>query len=79
MTSKPSANGSQTGVGKEKQEKTLQQMADEYDFTKDLQANSFLDIKDTASAWCLAQVTQLSADTIRVHYDGWSDKYNEVS
>ena len=59
-------------------EKTIYQQAEEYVFTKDLQAGSYLDVKDTASSWCLAQVVKLSGDQLRVHYDGWSEKYDEV-
>ena len=79
MSSKPAANGDQTIPPKEKiAEKTLHQQAEEYAFAKDLQIGSYLDVKDTASAWCLAQVIRMSGDQLHVHYDGWSEKYNEV-
>ncbi len=75
MSSKPGANSSQPTPIKEK---SLQQQADEYVFTRDLQVGSYLDVKDTASSWCLAQVVKLTGDQLRVHYDGWSEKYDEV-
>ena len=56
----------------------LQKLAEEYDFIKDLDVGTFLDIKDTTGNWCLAQVIKKVGDIIRVHYDGWSDKYDEV-
>lgn len=59
-------------------EKSLQKLAEEYDFTKDLKEKSFIDIKDTAGQWCFAQVIKCSESMVRIHYDGWSNKYDEV-
>lgn len=59
-------------------DKSLPQQAEAYDFTRDLRVDSYLDVKDTASAWCLAQVTKSAAGQIVVHYDGWGTKYDEV-
>ncbi len=57
----------------------LQQEAESYSFIKDLQMHSYLDVQDTASAWCLAEVTEIHRNIVRVHYDGWSEKYDEVT
>lgn len=56
----------------------LQKLAEEYDFTKDLDVGSWLDIKDTTGNWCLTQIIKKVGDIIRVHYEGWGDKYDEV-
>jgi len=60
-------------------EKSLMEQAEDYDFTKDLKIGSYLDVKDTASTWCLAQVTKFTTSQITIHYDGWGTKYDEVN
>ena len=60
-------------------DKELYKKAEAYDFTKDLKICSYVDVKDTTSTWCLAQVINKTEDEIKVHYDGWSVKYDEVS
>eukprot|EP01022_Parablepharisma_sp_SALTPOND_P031230 TRINITY_DN78_c0_g1_i1.p1 TRINITY_DN78_c0_g1~~TRINITY_DN78_c0_g1_i1.p1 ORF type:complete len:2462 (-),score=272.77 TRINITY_DN78_c0_g1_i1:2173-9558(-) len=79
MSSKSATNDNQAESPKEGlADKTLYQQAEEYNFTKDIKVGTYLDVKDTASTWCLAQVIRLSGDVLRVHYDGWSEKYDEV-
>jgi len=79
MSNKGIPNGGPSPMPKEKSiEKTLVQQADEFQFMKYLQTGSYLDVKDTTSSWCLAQVVKMTTDQICVHYDGWSEKYDEV-
>ena len=66
-------DGSETCIDPE-----LIKKAEEYKLTNDLRINAYLDVKDTTSAWCLAQIIDVSHNKIRVHYDGWSNKYDEV-
>lgn len=39
----------------------------------------YLDVKDDIT-WCVAQIVYIDRETSRlhVHFDNWSDKYNEV-
>lgn len=40
----------------------------------------FIDAQDTVNTWCLGQICQvIDAKTIKVHYDGWSTKWDVVS
>lgn len=44
--------------------------------------HQFLDARDQVNNWCVAQIieTNSEAQTVTLHFDGWSDKYNtEVS
>ncbi len=76
MSADKPSNGDQGPPAADKP--TQQQLARDYDFVRDLQVGSMLDVKDTASTWCLAEVTELHSDYVRVHYDGWSSKYDEA-
>ncbi len=58
--------------------RSLAQLAAQYDFTKDLQAGNFVDVKDSTGSWCVAQVAKWSPENIHIHYEGWSDKFDEV-
>jgi len=41
----------------------------------------YIDAKDTINTWCVAQIIEhdLANERITIHFDGWSDRYNEVS
>jgi hypothetical protein len=40
----------------------------------------FIDAQDTVNTWCLGHISQIiDAKTIKVHYDGWSTKWDIVS
>jgi hypothetical protein len=40
----------------------------------------FIDAQDTVNTWCLGQISQIiDAKNIKVHYDGWSTKWDMVS
>jgi len=38
----------------------------------------YVDALDDAKTWCLAQIIERKGDIIKVHYDGWSSKFDEV-
>lgn len=40
--------------------------------------HQFIDARDSVNTWCVAQIVEVNneAQTITIHYDGWSDKYN---
>lgn len=78
MLTRPNGKGVQALTGDDPTEKSPQQEAESYDYLKELSVGSYLDVKDTTSTWCLANVTLLSGNIIRVHYDGWGEKYDEV-
>ena len=40
----------------------------------------FIDAQDTVNTWCLGQISQIiDPKNIKVHYDGWSTKWDMVS
>ncbi len=52
----------------------------EYDPTADYKVGSFIDSKDTVNTWCVATIVDINRDNkkITVHFDGWSNKWDEV-
>jgi hypothetical protein len=79
MQQKPNGKGVQALSGDDPIEKSLQQEAESCNFVKDLHVGSYLDVKDTTSTWCLATIISLTDNIIHVHYDGWSERFDEVS
>jgi hypothetical protein len=51
-----------------------------YDITDDLLEGSYIDAKDSVQSWCLAQIIERcdSDSTIKINFDGWSHKWDEV-
>ena len=39
----------------------------------------FIDAQDTVNTWCLGQITEVDQRNIRIHFDGWSPKWDVVS
>jgi hypothetical protein len=42
-----------------------------------LEEGALIDILDAQKKWCIGQVTQIVENSIRVHYLGWADKWDE--
>lgn len=44
------------------------------------QKNTYVDCKDSVNAWCVAKILERCDDdcTLRINFDGWSHKWNEV-
>lgn len=38
----------------------------------------FIDAQDTVNTWCLGQIVESENRMIRIHYDGWSSKWDMV-
>lgn len=51
-----------------------------YEFSEHLIKGAYIDAKDTVNNWCVAQVVERddSDDTIKINFDGWSHKWDEV-
>ena len=64
---------SKNGASKEK--KTM--VCIPYNFIPSLKDEVYIDCKDTLGSWCVAQITNTQKDKIRIHYIGWSLKYDE--
>lgn len=55
-------------------------VARNFDFRPHLKRGEFFDVLDTLNKWCLAEVVDTAEGSwVRVHYDNWSKKYDEVS
>ena len=39
----------------------------------------YIDAQDTVNTWCLGQIVEVDQRIIKVHYDGWSSKWDMVS
>lgn len=37
-----------------------------------------VDVFDNRNLWCVAQIFRIEGKSAEIHYDGWSDKFNEV-
>lgn len=40
---------------------------------------NYVDAMDDAKNWCIAEIVNRKGNYIRVHYEGWSSKYDEVT
>ena len=38
----------------------------------------YVDALDDTKAWCIAHIIERKGDFIKVHYEGWSNKFDEV-
>jgi len=52
--------------------------AESYNPYNELKSGCYIDARDTVNNWCVAEVLKIDSNEVRVSYDGWSDKYNEV-
>lgn len=59
-------------------DKSLLKEADSYSLANALRPGTYLDVKDSYGTWYLAQATEIFPNALRVHFDGWSHKYDEV-
>ena len=39
---------------------------------------NYIDSLDEAKTWCLAEIVMRNNDFVKVHYEGWSSKFDEV-
>jgi hypothetical protein len=39
---------------------------------------NYVDSLDEAKTWCLGEITMRNGDLVKVHYEGWSSKFDEV-
>lgn len=42
------------------------------------QVGNYVDVIDDTKTWCLGEIVERKGDTVKVHFDGWSSKYDEV-
>ena len=56
-------------------------LAKNYNHLPDYQLNTYIDAKDTVNHWCVGQIVDIDEDknTLKVHFEGWSSRYDEVS
>ena len=59
-------------------DKKLEQLK-KYSYIDYYDEGRYIDAQDTVNTWCLGQVVQVIEKTVRVHYDGWSSKWDLVS
>ena len=45
---------------------------------EDFEKGFYVDALDENKNWCVAQILERKSDIIKIHYDGWSSKYDEV-
>ncbi len=43
-----------------------------------IEAGWFIDARDTINNWCVAEVLKMEGNDVKVSYDGWSSKYDDV-
>ncbi len=42
-----------------------------------LKVDDWLDARDSDGTWCVAQVVAIEGDSLRVHFQGYSSRYDE--
>lgn len=45
--------------------------------SRDFQVGEFIDASDSVQKWCVARVVDKRENEIYIHYEGWSDRWNE--
>jgi hypothetical protein len=51
-----------------------------YNYYENYDEGRFIDAQDSVNLWCLGQIAQFTdSKTMRVHFDGWSSKWDLVS
>ena len=59
-------------------EKSVFDKARELDLGSILAKHHYIDVLDTASSWCLGEIASNNTFSLKIHYEGWSTKYDEV-
>jgi hypothetical protein len=60
-------------------DKKLEQLK-KYNIYDGYDEGRFIDAQDTVNTWCLGQISsKIDAKNIKVHFDGWSTKWDIVS
>jgi len=54
-------------------------LAEEHKLLEGVEQGWLIDAKDTVDNWCVANVLKVENNEVRVNYDGWSAKYDDVS
>jgi hypothetical protein len=54
-------------------------LADEHKPFDGIQTGWLIDAKDTVDNWCVSTVLKVEGNEVKVNYDGWSAKYDDVS
>jgi hypothetical protein len=69
-----------TTDGSEFEDDSIYKKAKEYDHTIEYQFGLYVDAKDSVGRWWVCQIVEIQEDNdmVRVHYDGWSEKYDEL-
>ncbi len=53
-------------------------LAESVDVHKDIAAGWLIDGRDTINNWCVCDVLKVEEGAVKVRYDGWGTKYDEV-
>ncbi len=55
--------------------------AKKYDWTADIKRTKYIDLKDSRGVWSVGFIDEIrhANNSLSVRYDGWFDKYKEVS
>jgi len=53
-------------------------LAESFDPYKGIEPGWHIDARDTINNWCVAEVLKVNGGEIKVNFDGWSNKYDEV-
>ena len=48
-------------------------------FIDNFNDGNYIDAMDEAKTWCIAEVVVRKGNFVKVHYEGWSSKYDEVN
>ena len=46
---------------------------------KDIKPGWYVDARDSVNNWCVAEVQEVNGNEIKVNFDGWSSRYDEVA
>lgn len=38
----------------------------------------YIDARDSVNAWCLGEIVEVTENSIKVHFDGWSARWDTV-
>lgn len=50
-----------------------------HNFYDNYNEGRFIDAQDSVNTWCLSQIVEVDQRMLKVHFDGWSSKWDVVS
>lgn len=54
-------------------------LSESVDYFANIAPGWYIDAKDSVNVWCVAEVLDVIGNEIKINFDGWSNRYDEVT